>query len=378
MKKSRVTFLILTIAALLTLTGAALADTPSGDPIYFAWAGPITGDMKQYGDTARNTIEIALKDINDAGGILGRPLVIDYYDDKNDATEAINVANQIIDSGKYAAVLGHFSSTCSMAVAPLYDEAKLINYAVTASHADLTHDRSFVFRGLLTQANEARKYADYLYTDLNIKSTAVLYINDDWGKNVADHFVDRFKQLGGTVTAIEGFIPGQTKDFTPMISKIKATNPDSFYPIAMYADTSQMLIQADSLNFNVPKIAATSCMRQEFIEIAGPLAENVLMLNIFPTEYDGVEFRRVMDTYQEKTGKMGDFHVMAYYNAMVQLKSAFEKAGVTDSQRVRDVLAAGPYEGLTGVYQMSPDGDCLYPTFPATVKNGKFARFKTQ
>lgn len=351
---------------------AAEPATTEEGPIYFAWAGPITSDMKQYGDTARAAIELALKDINAAGGVLGRELVVEYFDDKNDATEAINVANQIIDAGKYTAILGHFSSTCSMATAPLYNDAGLINYSVTASHADLTKDRPYVFRGVLTQANEARKYADYLYTDLGYKSCGVLFINDDWGKNVADNFVERYEELGGVITVNEGFIPGQTKDFSPMISKIKASEPECFFPIAMYADTSQILIQADSLDFDVPKAAATSCMVADFISVAGELAEGVVMLNLLPTTYDGEEFNRVMAEYEEKTGKAGDFHVMLYYNAMNQIKAAIEIAGTTESQAVRDALASNPFESLTGLTEVDENGDCLYPTFPATVKDGQY------
>ena len=346
------------------------------EPIYFAWAGPVTGDMKQYGDIAQTTIDIAVDEINASGGILGRELIVDIYDDKNDATEAMNVANQIIDADKYTAVLGHFSSTCSMAVAPLYNDAKMIEYGVTVSHEDFTRDRPYVFRGLLTQSNEARQYADYLYDTLGYRSCGVLYINDDWGKNVSDNFVERFEELGGTITVCEGYIPGQTKDFSPMISKIKETNPDCFYPIAMYADTAQILMQADALDFDVPKIAATSSMVQELLDVAGDVAEGVVFLNIFPVGYEGEEFNRVMDEYKERAGIDANFHVMAYYNAVMQLKQAIELAGSTDIDAVRDQLATAPFESLTGTIEMSEDGDCLYATAPATVKDGVYVRME--
>ena len=347
----------------------------TANPVYFAWAGPMTGDMKQYGDTARESIAMAVEDVNANGGVLGRELVVDYYDDKNDATEAINLANKIVDEGKYVAVIGHFSSTCSMAAAPIYQEAGLIEYSATCSHADYSAVGDYIFRNLLTQAVEARAYADFLYTDCGYESVGVLYVNDDWGKNTTDNFVSRYEELGGKVLVKEGFISGQTKDFTPMISKIKEANPDAFFTIAMYADTAQVLIQADSLDYDAPKIVSTAVFKQELIDVAGDLANGVILLNIFPTECDNEAFNRVMNTYYERTGKMGDFHVMCNYDVTAQLANAVNVAGTTDIPAVRDALANTEYEGIAGPYTMDELGDAQRSTAPATIIDGKFARY---
>ena len=111
-------------------------DGPTGDPIYFAWYGPLTGDSKQYGDTERVAVELALEKINgEWGGVLdGRPIVVDFYDDKNDAKEAVTIANKIVGEGKYVASIGGFGSTPSMAAAPIYEEAQIINYSPTSTH----------------------------------------------------------------------------------------------------------------------------------------------------------------------------------------------------------------------------------------------------
>lgn len=385
--KKRLAILLMVFAMLLSLAACGGSDNApsadnsatneaSSDPVYLAWAGPMTGDMKQYGDTAIAAIKIALEDINSNGGVLGgRELVVDYYDDKNDATEAINVANKIIDSGKYTAVIGHFGSVTCMAAAPVYQEAGLTMYSATCSHADLTSIGNYIFRNLLTQAAEATAYADFLYNDCGYKKVACMYVNDDWGKNVYDYFAKRYEELGGEIVCTENFISGQTKDFSPMLAKAKAAEPDCFFSIAMYNDTAQILIQSDALDFDVQQIVSTAVFKQELIDVAGDLANGVILLNIFPTECDRPDFVRVMDKYEEVTGKMGDFHVMCNYDVTTQIANAINIAGSDDVDAVRDALASNDFEALAGTYSMSDIGDAARETAPATIIDGKFAAY---
>jgi len=101
------------------------------EPIYFAWYGPLTGDAKQYGDTEKIAVELALAEINEEwGGVLGgRKIIVDFFDDGNDAKETVIIANKIVGAGKYTAAIGGFSSTPTMAAAPIFEEAKLVNYS---------------------------------------------------------------------------------------------------------------------------------------------------------------------------------------------------------------------------------------------------------
>src|SRR5690606_34511263 len=110
----------------------------------------------------------ALEKINDEnGGVLGgRKIVVDFFDDKNDAKEAVTIANKIIGEEKYVAVIGGFGSTASMAAAPLYEEAQIINYSPTASHADYSVIGEFIFRNTATQEIETTAYADYVYDEM--------------------------------------------------------------------------------------------------------------------------------------------------------------------------------------------------------------------
>ena len=143
-------FLLILIVSILSF-GCRSRGAP--DNVYFAWVGPLTGSAMQVGLTQMMAVEFALEDIMAEGGVLGgRELVVNFYDDQNDADEAITIANRIVRSRRYSAVIGHFASTTSMAAAPIYNDAQIIMYSPTASHADFSSLGEYVFRNTPTQA----------------------------------------------------------------------------------------------------------------------------------------------------------------------------------------------------------------------------------
>jgi branched-chain amino acid transport system substrate-binding protein len=354
-------------------TQDAAEDDATG-PIYFAWVGPLTGDAKQYGDTEIIATELARDKINEAGGILGRELIIEYFDDKNDATEAVTIANKVVGEEKFTAIIGHFSSTPSMAAAPIYNEAELIMYSPTASHADYSGIGEYIFRNTPTQAIETSAYADYVYNTMGITRVGMLYVNDDWGNNITKVFTEEFEALGGTITAKENYITGQTKDFTPMITKIKASDTDAFFPVAYYAESAQILIQADKLDFDKQIILSSSALKEELITVAGPISEGVFLMNAFTPDIDKPEFVAVMQQYKDATGKNGDAFVMQPYDVVMQLATAIESTGSADSiPAIRDTLAAmKDYDCLAGKYSMNELGDAVRELQAINVLDGVF------
>ena len=378
MKKLNAALTSLILGALVlpaAVFGGGAKQSGGAGPVYFAWAGPLTGNSKQYGDTEKAAVEIALADIKAAGGVLGgREILVDFYDDKNDATEAVNIANKIIGAGKYSAIIGHFSSTPAMAAAPIYNEGELLMYSPTASHADFSSLGDYVFRNTATQAIETAAYADYVYHKLGIRTVAILNVNDDWGNNIAKIFTATFEGLGGKVIMTENFLPNQTKDFTPMIAKVKQANPEAFFPVCYYAESAQILIQMDSQNYK-PKltILSSSALKQELIDVAGKLANGCFLMNAFTPDIKGAEFAQVMKAYKDKTGKEGDAFLMQTYDVVRQLATVITRANSADSKKMRSALAGmQDYPSLAGPYSMNEAGDAVRTLQPIMIENGNF------
>lgn len=371
--------ILLSVGCDNTKKQTSTTEKSGGEDIYFAWYGPLTGDSKQYGDTEKIAVEIALKDINETeGGVLGgRKIVVDFYDDKNDAKEAVNLANKIISENKYLAVIGGFGSTPSMAAAPIYENAKIINYSPTSSHADFSSLGEYIFRNTPTQQIETKQYAEYVYNNLGIKKVAILNVNDDWGNNIAKIFTETFIELGGEVTDTQSYLPNQTSDFTPMISNAKATNPEAYFPVAYYQDSANILRQAENLDFNVQMILSSSTLKQELIDLAGDVVEGAFLMNAYSPDVQNEEFVRVIGEYKEITGKEGDAFVMQTYDVVKQIATAINEANSDDPTAVRDVLAnMKGYEALIGPYDMNEKGDAVRSLVPMKIQDGKFVRIE--
>ena len=363
--------LLMVLAMLLSC--AAFAEGELLEPVYFAWVGPLSGDSTLDGITEQAALEICLEHINAEGGVLGHELVIDFFDDKNDATEAVNIANRIVDSEKYIAVMGSWSSTPSMAMAPIFEENEIIQYSPTASHADYSSLGEYIFRNTPTQAIETAGYADYLANNTDIKTVAILYQNDDWGLNINNIFTERFEELGGEVVMSDSFIASSTKDFTPAITKMKETNPDAFFIVAYYADTAQILIQTKDLEYDGEILITSTCLKQETINVAGEAAEDAFLMNAFTADIPNEKFQEIMAEYTAKTGKDPDAFVMQPYDVCTQLVAACEAAGtVDDIPAIRDALDGMTFEGLAGEYTMNEIGDAVRQLFPIRVIDGKF------
>jgi branched-chain amino acid transport system substrate-binding protein len=166
------------------------------NPIYLAWLSPLTGNYEEYGKTGVAACTLALEDINNSGGILGRKVVIDYFDDKADATESLNSANAIVDANKYVAVIGNYSSTGAMSAIPVFEENKIIYETPIASHADLAKMGQYIFRNGSVQSTESRLVADYMI-EAGYKKMACIYMTDDFGLNTWKNWSDQFENVRG-------------------------------------------------------------------------------------------------------------------------------------------------------------------------------------
>lgn len=343
----------------------------------FAFIGPLTGDSAQYGTSLKQAAELMVKTCNDAGGINGSKVELEIFDDKNDPKEAVNIANKIVGDKSILAVCGTFASTPSLAIAPIFQKAGIPMMSPTSSHIDLTNTGDYIFRATRTQKIETGEYVRFMSDILGSKKVGMIYVQSDYGAGIKDVFEEGFKEKGGEIPVCEPYIQGQTKDFSPLISKVKAAGVDTFFIVsATYDDAAKIIKQAHSLELDAKYVCPSSVMKDEFIDLLGEEAEGVyLMSGFIPGNTDPV-YVAANEAYKKAYNTEIDQFGMGSYDVMMMFIEACKEVGA-DRAKIKDwLLNMKDFEGSSGLYTMTENGDPLKPCYPMIIEDGKFIEYK--
>src|SRR5580693_8325785 len=208
-----------------------------GDPIYLGVSGPLTGPNAQYGAQWKQGFDLALEEINAAGGVKGRPLAYIFEDTQSDPRQSVAIAQKFVGDKKIVVELGDFASPASMAASPIYQRGKLVQFGFTNSHPDFTKGGDYMWSNSVSQADEQPLSALYAVKHLGLKRIAVLHLNTDWGRTSRDLYVKAAKELGAEIVAVEAYIPDE-KDFRSTLVRVRDAKPDGIMLMSYYSDAA--------------------------------------------------------------------------------------------------------------------------------------------
>jgi len=214
------------VLALCMILGVGSFVMAEGEPIHVAFFAPRTGDNKTYGDYLLNGVMLKVNQVNAAGGVNGRPIEITVYDDQCSAQESASVAQIIVDEPKYVAAVGSFNTPCVLAAATVFDEAQMVEM-VPCAGADTVHkDHKYTFRQQNTNTTEFTYIGEVAVNDLKAEKVAMIYIQNDSGIIARDTVTATVERLGKEVVIAEGVMPDQISDYSAVLTKIRAADPD--------------------------------------------------------------------------------------------------------------------------------------------------------
>ena len=385
MKKKYLSLALSVILAIGTITGCAAnqnegnqnsgnQDTGDGETLKFALIGPMTGPGAQYGQAYQLACEYLVDKTNEAGGINGVPVSIEIYDDKQDPTETLNIANLIAEDENLLGVVGSQTSGCSMAAAPVFEEAGIPMISPNGSHKDLPLMGDYIFSMTLPVAYESSRIVDEYVEYLGYEKIGMLYSNDDWGLSQLEATEVRCEELGAELTAAETYISGTTKDFTPMLSKIIESDPDCIYLCSQYSDAILALQQLDSLGNEIPVVSCSTIMKQEFLDGVGELAEGIYLENAFDLKSDNPEYLELAEYCRETTGNDPDVYVTQAYDSLKVMLEAVELYGPSRSAIKDHIYTLENWEGVSGTITMSDVGTPMRDIYIIKIENGEFVQ----
>ncbi len=317
------------LTAVLSLAVTALF----AEPVYFGVSAPLTGNRAQYGAQWKKAFDLALEQINAAGGISGRPLAYVIEDSQSDPKQSVAVAQKFVADPRVIVELGDFSSDASMAATPIYQRAGLVQYGFNNSHPDFTKGGDHVWTTSLSQKDDAPFLATFAVRDSGFKKLAVFSLNTDWGKVTTDYFVSRAKELGATITDSEAYLPNDT-DFRSAITKAAATNPDAFILESYYTDAALIVRQIREQGIKAAIFANGAIYSPKFIELGGSAAEGVFTASSFLPDNPRPEVQAFVKAYVAKYHENPDSFSAGAYDA-VKVLAAVLKAGAPTREGVQ-------------------------------------------
>jgi len=366
------------ILAGLILAGgiAGLRPALAAGEVKIGLSAPLTGDWAEYGNDFKRSVTLVIDKVNQEGGINGKKIELVIADSRGDAKESVLIAEKFVADPQIIAQIGDFSSSSTMAAAPVYENAKMVQISPTASHQDWTKKGEFMFRVVATQGYEGPYNARWAVNDLKKKKIATIYINNDWGVDANKYFVGEARKLGAEIVTEEAFTPGE-KDFNAIISKLKRLEPDLLYMPTFYADFTAILNQAERARYKPTVLANSSLFSVKTLELGGKAVEGTMI----PVNYFGSDPRPAAQNFTKEYKALygadpNQFAALAY-DAAGLLVAALKAVGTDSRSKVREgLLGLKGYEGATGPISYAEGRDPAKQLVRIMIKDGQWVLYK--
>lgn len=337
----------------------------------------LSGNVSTYGQGLVNGIEMAFKEINAAGGVLGRQVELVKADNKSLTDEAANVSSRLATRDKVVAILGPATSGNVKAALPPAQEAKVPLISASATADDVTLDadgnvREYVFKTCFSDSFQGVTMANFALNELKFKNAAILRDNtSDYSKGLTKAFTETFTAAGGTIVAEEAY-QAKDVDFKSLLTTIKAANPEVLFVPGYYEEVGLIVKQARELGLDVPVLGADGFDSPKLVEIAGAEAlENVYYSNHYTSSDTTPEVVAFKEAFNKAYGSDPDAFNALGYDMAYMVADALERAGEADSEKLKDALAATKdFKGITGNLTMDEFHNPIKAVTVLKVENG--------
>ncbi len=332
---------------------------------------PLTGDNAAGGELELRGVELANKN---HPTVLGKKIQLFVQDNKSDKAEAANVVARLIEKDKVCAIVGTYGSSLAMAAGNIVKENKIPTVGTSCTNPQVTKGNDYYFRACFIDPFQGTVMANY-FKKLGYKNVAIIQeVSNDYSVGLAKFFMDSFQGMGGKIVEIANYQTGD-KDFTAILTNVKAKNPDAIYAPGNFTESALMISQAHQLGLKVNFYGGDTWETNDFLEVGGEDVEGAVLTTAFGREVATTKEAKVfLDTFAKefKNEEPSALTALAY-DAYMMVYYGIQKAGSTDSIAIRNAIANNKNLPLvTGKTTLNADGDPVKGAVIKTVKNGKF------
>ncbi|MGZ5725408.1 MAG: branched-chain amino acid ABC transporter substrate-binding protein, partial [Caldimonas sp.] len=331
------------------------AATTAQAQVKLAIGGPITGGSAAFGAQLRNGVEQAVEDINAAGGIMGQKITVGYGDDVSDPKQGVSVANKFVGDGiKF--VVGHFNSGVTMPASEVYQENGIVEITPSATNPKITERGMWnIFRTCGRDDQQGAVASAWILKNMKGKKIAIVHDKTTYGQGLADETKKAMNKGGIKEVLYEGINLGE-KDFSALVSKIKAAGADLVYWGGLHTEGGLIVRQMRDQGVKAPLMGGDGITSDEFATVGGPGVEGTLM-TFPPDPRKRPEAKAIVDKFRANKFEP-EAYTLYSYAAVEVIKQAAEQAKSLDPKKVAEVMHSGKkFKTVIGDISYDKKGD---------------------
>ncbi len=366
------------LAALLVFVGIASlsgCSTKQEAGIKVGAILPLSGEGAKYGEAAKRGIDLAVDQVNSAGGIKGLLVRVIYEDTQGDPKSGVAAFQKLVTVDKVQAVLGDLLSSVTLSVGPIANQRKVVLFSPSSSSPKLTEAGDYVFRNCPSDVYEGTAMATFAFEQRGLREVALLRINSEYGVGIGEVFKKAFTTRGGRITAEEAFDENST-DFRSQIAKIAGAHPPAVYLLG-YKQMGSVLRQSKEFGLKTQFLSTVTFEDPEILKLAGDAAEGVIYsASTFDAKSEDDVVHKFVAAFETRYKSPPDIFAGLSFDAVKILSLAMATGGLRGEEIKNALYNIKGYPGVAGETTIDSNGDAVLTPVIKTVKDGKFVFFQ--
>lgn len=341
--------------------------------VTMAVVAPLTGDDAEEGKSIVNAVQLAVDEWNQKGGLFGKPIKLVSKDDKESPETAVTIANELSDD-KVSAVIGHYTSNCTLAARDVYSIRKTLMITPSSTNPAITDGiYATIFRVCGRDDEQGQAAASYVAKMWPDAKIALLYDNSSYGKDLADRFLAEFTSKTKKESVLYTHFDRSVMDFSSVVREVKEKEPTVVYFGGLFLQGAELLKTLRKEGVTATFVSGDGCWNKAFVERAGASVAEGSLVTFNPKPEGTGEGHTFTSDYKSKFGADPHPYSLYAYTATIIALNAIQKAGTKDSIAVAQVMRSQEFTTPLGAIKFNEKGDpAESPWTVWKIENGKF------
>jgi branched-chain amino acid transport system substrate-binding protein len=360
----------------LLLVGCRRDEAGAG-AIVVGYFGSMTGSEATFGQLTHDGVKLAVEELNAAGGVGGRKIVVKAYDTQGRAQEAGTAVTRLITDDKAVAVIGENASALSIAGGRIAQRYGVPLISPSSTNPQVTQIGDMIFRVCFIDTFQGYVIARFTREHLKLSKVAVLYDQaSPYSTGLRDDFRRELTQRGGTVVTEQAYTGGDT-DFGAQLTSIRETAPEAVFVPGYYTDAGNIMVQGRKLGLKMPFLGGDGWESPQLGKIAGAAADGSYFAAHYSPEDQRAETKTFVSRFKQVYGMLPDSTAALGYDSARLLFDAMKRAGGTDGKALAAAIAATrDFQGVTGTFSIDEGRNAKKPAVILTMQDAQ-PRFVT-